>query len=272
MCDGCRTPTFRVVGLRTPYFIFLATPDGADQPACGGGPSDFFLYATPVAESQGLGSQSASAHSRCTSPGRRLPGERLGARRPADRSPGSLVEVGTSWCAESVHRDASPGTCRLAGTSRGKLRGGVHHPCPHFGDANRIAAGGAPPTSWPADPTDFPWGRCNTPSGPFGVAKKDEIGVRSPTTKVGRPLGRVGLPACPGATLRWGCTRPCPSFGDATLLEDRGAPTTTPWPKIFQVRGPRFGIRGPGPWVVGVRTPLFIFLAIPTRVSPTSVG
>ena len=127
-------------------FIFLETPDEADPPACGGGPPDFFLYATPVAEPQGLKSLSATAHSRCTSPGRRLPGGRPGARRPADRSPGSGVEVGTSRCAESVH-----------------------HPCLHFGDANRIAARGAPPTS---RPDRLPLGEVQHPVRPIRCRQK----------------------------------------------------------------------------------------------------
>ena len=50
-----------------------------------GGPPDFFLYATPVAESQGLESQSASAHARYTSPGLSTPGR--STRRAATRRP-----------------------------------------------------------------------------------------------------------------------------------------------------------------------------------------
>ena len=99
-------------------------------------------------------------------------------------------------------------------------------------------------------------------------------------------------PADPHSKFPWGNGSVTRIFGDATLLEDRGAPTTTPWPKFSRPgtcgsvvwvgcatpdssfwRHPTGGTSGgtefalPGVlvfgYVGGVRTPLFIFLATP---------
>ena len=140
------------------------------------------------------------------------------------------------------------------------------------------------------------WGRCNTPSGPFGVAKKDESRLRThhpPThTSLTDPIPvprsvfpllkfaevdggpRRDAPACrrvPGE-LCGGVHTPVPELRGRDPPRGQGGPRHHALAKKFP--GPRSEVRDPrsGPRVVGVRTPLFIFLATPTRVSPTSVG